>query len=468
MPQEIGNAYLNVVPKTDGNFARELESAGGTSGDSFGMAFSVAAGNIISQSFSQLVDFAVSQFERAFDNYANYEQLAGGVEKIFNEANIDQIFEDANNAYKELNLSANQYLEAVNQVGATFAATMGDQKGYDTARRGMLAVSDYATGTGRDLDELNEKYKLITRSSQSYQSIADQFSGILPQTSSDFLQAAQAAGFLSSEYQKLTDVPIAEYQAAVTAMLEKGVADMGLAGNTLMESTETTSGSIAMLQASWDNFLTSIFDPELNPQERFADVLSSLEAVANNVLPVLDNLLVTVFGEENAARIEHIAEVVRSLADDFSPVLTMALEFLGTVIDISIQNLDALASAIEWVRDAAYQLRDALDSINPVAGSVVSSAFGPIFGGRTRHYATGGYVQADEIYRAGERGGELVWPSYEPYLSLYAEALSERMGGGQTAIYVTVTARGDEDAYELGRQIGNAASYELRMQGVSA
>lgn len=45
-------------------------------------------------------------------------------------------------------------------------------------------------------------------------------------------------------------------------------------------------------------------------------------------------------------------------------------------------------------------------------------------------YAQGGFVQADAVFRAGERGGELIWPSYEPYLSKYANALSSRIGGG--------------------------------------
>lgn len=471
MPQEIGNAYINVVPKADGNFASELEQAGSTSGSGFGTAFSVAAGNIMSQAFTGLTDFAVSQFERAFDNYADYEQLSGGVEKIFDEADIDQIFADAQNAYKDLNMSANDYLAAINQVGATFAATMGDQKGYNVARRGMKAVSDYATSTGLDLDTLNEKFKLITRSSQSYQSIADQFSGILPQTSSDFLEQAKAAGLLSEEYTKLTEVPIDEYQQAVTAILEKGVEDMGVAGNTLAESTETISGSLAMLQSSWDNFLTSLFDPNANPAEKFNEVMESLGAVAKNVLPVLEQMLVSIFGEENAERIRHIGEVVTELAEDFSPVLTLALEALGAVLDVSLQNLDMLATALETARDAAHELRDAIDEINPMLGVLFSSALGPFFsgGGSSYHgFATGGIAGPGEIYRANERGAEFIWPSYEPYLSLYADAISARMGGGETAIYVNVTAEDGEDAYELGRRIGEAASYELRMQGVTA
>lgn len=188
------------------------------------------------------------------------EQLVGGTKKIFDQMDYAQIEKDASEAYKTMNLSARDYLDMMNKVGATFAQTMGDQKGYETAKKGMQAISDYASGTGADISLLNDKFKMITRSTSSYQSIADQFAGILPQTTKDFLEQAQASGFLAKEYKKLTDVPVAEYQQAVSSMLEKGVADMGLLGNTYAESTQTMTGSIAMLKTSWDNFLSGSGD----------------------------------------------------------------------------------------------------------------------------------------------------------------------------------------------------------------
>lgn len=171
-----------------------------------------------------------------------------------------QIEKDSQEAYFSMNLSAREYIDMMNKVGATFSQTMGDQKGYDTAKKGLQAISDYASGTGADINLLNDKFKLITRSTSSYQSIADQFAGILPQTTKDFLAQAQASGFLSTQYKKLTDVPVAEYQEAVTNMLEKGVDAMGLLGNTAEESRKTLTGSIAMTKKAWDNFLSGTGD----------------------------------------------------------------------------------------------------------------------------------------------------------------------------------------------------------------
>ena len=218
-------------------------------------------------------------------SYSEFEQLSGGAAKIFDEMSQTKILQDANNAYKELGLSANQYLAVINDVGATFAATMGDEAGYEAAKTGLKAISDYASGTGKNVDELSSKFTLITRSTSSYQSIADQFSGILPATSAGFLEQAQAAGILSDSYTQLTEVPIDEYQAAVSKMLEQGVADLGLANNTVLESETTISGSLAAMKAAADNFLVALVDDNADVGESFGVLASSVGSFVDNIVP---------------------------------------------------------------------------------------------------------------------------------------------------------------------------------------
>ena len=171
--------------------------------------------------------------------------------KIFNEMDPSRILHDAADAYLTLGMSANQYLSAINDVGAAFSSTMGDAKGYDTAKTGLRAIADFASGTGKPVELLTEKFMAITRSASSYQSIADQFSGVLPATSAAFLEQAQAAGFLEGSYKSLTKVPIDEYQAAVASMLAQGTEALGLTGNTAAEAVGTVSGSLGAMRAAW-------------------------------------------------------------------------------------------------------------------------------------------------------------------------------------------------------------------------
>ena len=311
---KIGGAFKDVGSKA----SSVLGGAGTAGAQSFGGAFSVAAGSLIASGVQEIARIATDTFMQGFNGFAVFEQLSGGVEKIFDQANVSQIFADAQNAYKDLNMSANEYLDSINKVGATFAQTIGDQQGYDTARMGMKAIADYASGTGANLENLNEKYQLITRSSASYQSIADQFAGILPQTSKDFLEQAQQAGFLSDKYTELTQVPVAEYQEAVTKMLQKGVEDMGLAGNTLSESTNTISGSLAMLSGAWDNFLTGLFDENADIGALGENLLQSLAAVVKNVAP----RIIGAIGRMIAGLPGAIADLLRGIPDMLGPAIT--------------------------------------------------------------------------------------------------------------------------------------------------
>lgn len=274
----------------------------------------------------------VTQSVRA---YGEYEQLVGGAKKIFDEMDYSTIAADAAGAWETMNLSASEYLSMMNNVGATFAATMGDQRGYETAKRGMQAIADYASGTGKNVGELNDKFALITRSSQSYQSIADQFSGILPATSKDFLAQAQAAGYLSDKYKQLTEVPIDEYQEAVSLMLEKGVKDLNLAGNTAEETARTLTGSLAGMRAAWKNLITGLGDSNADIGNLFDDLMKNVKNFLKNVKPVVKQAL------------KGIATLIKDIAPDLAKTAGELLsDILPDLLPAAIQLVSGIVSGI--------------------------------------------------------------------------------------------------------------------------
>lgn len=333
----------------------------------------------------------------ASKSYSTFEQLSSGAQKIFDEIDYEKIARDADNAYKDLNMSANQYLESINLVGATFAQTMGDEKGYETARAGMLAISDYASGTGKSIDELNQKYQMITRATSSYQSIADQFSGILPATSADFLAQAQAAGLLSSEYEKLTQVPVAEYQQALTAMLEKGVNDLGLSQNTLRESTETMTGSLAMAKSAWENLKVAMAGGG-NLDTAMQNFASSASSAIKNIIPTFQTALkgvgtlikelAPVISKELPGLLKTLVNDVGGAVVDVLPTITAALkealpqliEDFGTLINTMFPAvteaifelaLVLIESGAKLITDLANGLAEALPTLIPQIYDVI-------------------------------------------------------------------------------------------------
>ena len=285
--------------------------------------------------------------------YGEMEQLSGGAQKIFDEIDYDTIANDAKEAYRTMNLSASEYLALINDVGATFASTMGDQKGYEAAKKGLQAISDYASGTGKDVNLLGQKFTMITRATTSYQSIADQFSGILPATSQAFLEQAQAAGLLSQEYTKLTEVPIEEYQEAVSAMLEKGVANLGLANNTLNESTQTLTGSIAAAKGAIQNFLSGaggfeeVVDAVVTAgtqigkavTEMLPKIVEGIVGIINGLIPQIPGLIQTLLPtlmngvvELMRGLVAMAPELIKTLAGMLPTLIT---EFVNMFVEVA-------------------------------------------------------------------------------------------------------------------------------------
>ena len=301
---------------------------------------------------------------QAVNSFAEYEQLAGGAQKIFDQMDYSKIANDANNAYKELGLSANQYLAVINDVGATFAATMGDEAGYEAAKTGLKAISDYASGTGKNVDELSQKFTLITRSTSSYQSIADQFSGILPATSAGFLEQAQAAGILSDKYKQLTEVPIDEYQAAVSQMLQQGVTDLGLANNTMNEAFSTLSGSLSMAKGAWSNLVTGLADDSADLDMLIGNFVESVGAVATNLIPKVGTAL---NGASKLVRdlIPVIVQEIPKLINDNLPILAeAAISIIQSLVDGISDNQEMLmTTAFETITYLANSLITMLPQI---------------------------------------------------------------------------------------------------------
>ena len=332
---DLATAYVQILPSAKGLGSKLTGILGGQMPSAGKSAGSILGSSIVSTLKTVLISAGVGKlFKDSLLAGAELEQLKGGVEKIFDSMDYSQILADAENAYKDLNMSANEYLATINDVGAAFSATMGDEKGYYVAKTGLQAISDYASGTGKSVDTLSEKFAMITRSTSSYQSIADQFSGILPATSADFLKQAQAAGILSTKYRKLTDVPVAEYQEAVSKMLEKGVDLLGLTGNTAAETANTFSGSLAAMKAAYSNVLGKLsLGEDIRPALEVL-VSTTKTFVADNLLPAVLNIIRALPGSasallkqlvpENASTV--VESAIKSFTDRVNAKLPQALD----------------------------------------------------------------------------------------------------------------------------------------------
>ena len=96
----------------------------------------------------------------AYNNYASYEQLVGGVEKIFGDS-ADAVIKNADAAYKNAQMDANTYMETVTGFSASLLQGLaGDtKKAAQIANIALEDMSDNANTFGSDLDSIRFAYQ---------------------------------------------------------------------------------------------------------------------------------------------------------------------------------------------------------------------------------------------------------------------------------------------------------------------
>ena len=97
--------------------------------------------------------------KQAIEQYAEYEQLVGGVETLFKQSS-DTVMGYAENAYKTAGMSANEYMETVTSFSASLLQSLdGDTAA--AAEKANLAItdmSDNANKMGTDMEMIQNAY----------------------------------------------------------------------------------------------------------------------------------------------------------------------------------------------------------------------------------------------------------------------------------------------------------------------
>ena len=141
-------------------------------------------------------------------------------------------------------------------------------------------------------------------------------------------------------------------------------------------------------------------------------------------------------------------------------VIPVLSDLFGWINDNIVPVFNVLAGAIEtvigWLADFIGWISSAISSANQfnAANSTYSSYDAdPWSSGYYGHYATGGFTKGEQLYIAGERGGEFIWPSYEPYASYYADMIASRIGGGVEVTGNTFVIREEADIRRVAEEL---------------
>jgi len=299
--QEVGSAYLEVEAKLkDGgkSLKREVEGidvkgsgkrVGEGVGDGIGVGVSakaVAIGNIVAnvvtaaaKKAAQLVGSVIGG---AFENYANWEQLTGGVEKLFGDAS-GQLMDYANQAFATAGLSANDYMETVTSFSASMISSLGGDtaKAAEYADQAIRDMSDNANVFGTDMGELQRAYQSMARGNYGMlDSLKLGYGG----TKSEMERLLRDAEAISGVHYELGNF------ADVTEAIHVMQTEMSITGTTFREGATTIEGSMNQLKASWENWLTAVGGGG-DLTTATDNLVSSLSTMLQNAVPQLGTII---------------------------------------------------------------------------------------------------------------------------------------------------------------------------------
>lgn len=176
---KVGTAYVEVVPKLGGQGVSEVnkgmekgvdgKGAGTKAGTGIiagikSTAVGVALGNILTKGVEAAVSGIKEIIGGAFNNYADYEQLVGGVDKLFGDAS-DRLQQYAAEAYKTSGMSANQYMETATSFSAAMIKSLGGDTmaAADMTDVAMRAISDNVNTFGSNAEDVQNAIMGLSR-----------------------------------------------------------------------------------------------------------------------------------------------------------------------------------------------------------------------------------------------------------------------------------------------------------------
>lgn len=279
----IATAYVQVMPSTEG-ITQNLENAFGDAGESAGEKGGARAGKgfvgklgkalIAAGALKAVTDF----FKAAIDQGAQLQQNLGGTEAVFGQYAYS-IQNVADKAYKNMGMSASDYMATANKMGALFQGSgMSQLESMKLSTKAMQRAADVASVMGI---ETSAAMEAISGAAKGNFTMMDNLGVAMNATT---LQAYALEKGINFDWNTASQAEKA--QLAMDMFFDR---TSQYAGNFERESQQTLSGSFGMLKASWADFLGQLALGG-DVTEAAKNLMSSVITVGKNLLPVLGQI----------------------------------------------------------------------------------------------------------------------------------------------------------------------------------
>lgn len=291
----------------------------------------------------------------AIKNYAEYEQLVGGVDTLFKESS-QRVQEYAANAFETAGVSANTYMSTVTSFSASLLQSLGGdtQAAADLANQALMDMSDNANKMGTNMQTIINTYQSLARGNYA---MLDNLKLGFGGTKAEMERLIDTAAKLDKSV-KANDYSFGNLVQAIHVVQT----EMGITGTTALEAATTIQGSVNAMKAAWQNLVTGIANENADFEQLVSNFVDTVGIAADNILPRITIAL------QGAARLittilPPIFEQLPAIVNDILPEMaTAAVQVVQTLIEGISQNQGQL---VETAFSVIMTLVDGIISVLP-------------------------------------------------------------------------------------------------------
>lgn len=318
----------------------------------------------IANAFVEIGKAAVSIGKDVVMAYADFEQLEGGVKKLFGEDNAKAVIRNAENAYRSAGLSMNEYMETVTGFSASLISSMGGntQAAVEVADRAIRDMSDNANTFGTDMQSIQNAYAGFAKGQYT---MLDNLKLGYGGTKTEMERLIADAARMTDIQEQLgitVDANSLSFENIINA-ISVMQQSMNIAGTTAAEAEKTISGSIGMLKSSFENLKIGLGTDAADIDMLLNNVVDSFQHVVENVQPVVQRLidyipkLFDAIAPTLAAMLPELMDTATQL---FNGLLNTLIKLIPQLIPVAVNAvttiMNTLIQNIPLLIDAAMKL----------------------------------------------------------------------------------------------------------------
>lgn len=322
----------------------------------------------------------------AASNYAQFEQLEGGIETLFGDA-ADKMLEYSSQAFQTAGLSANDYLDTVMGFSASLLQSMegNTDLAAEKANQAIIDMSDNANKMGSDMQSIQNAYAGFAK--QNY-NMLDNLKLGYGGTKEEMERLLADANEINKQNGISTEYQLGNYSDIIDA-IHTIQTEIGITGTTQKEASSTIEGSLNSIKANFDNMKTQLGSSVAPVFQRFLNMLQEfmprIQAMVDRLAPVIVGLLddimpaITSLAESLLPLIETAFDALLPIFSQvLSTILPVLVELLNKLVPILSRLFEGLMPIFQRIMEVIMPLLDTLMAILGPILDVVLALIDPL------------------------------------------------------------------------------------------